>query len=214
MFFEHPVILPCGESLCQKHLEEVNQIFTCYFCNEEHQIREDGYKINKTINMLMNIFLEIDPLRKEVYATFDKLNKLIGDYEKIDPESYIFDNLREVINKVDLHREELIKEINEKYDEIIKRLKEKEQMCKLNARKLEKMNLEELKTDTLPSLKQSLRIPDLRQDELNELLSKMNEKISEIQFDTKRYKSDILMNEAIYFDQHEKSSSFGKLSFY
>ena len=31
---------------------------------------------------------------------------------------------------------------------------------------------------------------------------------------TKKYKSDILMNEAIYFDPHEKSSSFGILSFY
>ena len=42
----------------------------------------------------------------------------------------------------------------------------------------------------------------------------MNEKIGAIQSETKRYKSDILMNEAIYFDQHEKSSSFGKFSFY
>ena len=42
----------------------------------------------------------------------------------------------------------------------------------------------------------------------------MYEKIGEIQNETTRYKSDILMNEAIYFDQHEKSSSFGKISFY
>ena len=213
MIFEHPVTLPCGESLCLKHIERCIEKFKCSFCDEEHQIPQNGgFKMNKTINMLMNKFLKIDPFRKEIYAAFDKLVNLIDDYEKIDPESYIFDNLGEIINKVDLHREELIKEINDKYNEIIKRLKEKGLQCKLNALKLEKMNLEELTTDILPSMKQSLRIADLKQEELNELLEKMNEKIGAIQSETKKYKSDILMNEAIYFDQHEKSSSFGILS--
>ena len=117
---------------------------------------------------VLSDFLELDPFRKEVHTAFDNLNDVIEDYEKIDPEGYIFDNVGEIINKVDLHREELIKEINEKsmkYDEIIKRLKDKEQACKLNATKSEKMNLDELKNDILPSLKQSLRIPDLKQEE-------------------------------------------------
>ena len=88
-------------------------------------------------------------------------------------------------------------------------------MCKLNASKLEKMKLGELKNRYFSIYETFFEnSADLEQEELNELLSKMNEKIDEIQFDTKRYKSDILINKVIYFDQHEKSSSFGKLSFY
>ena len=44
-------------------------------------------------------------MRKEIYAAFDNLNNLIEDCDKIDPEGYILDNVGDIINKVDLHRE-------------------------------------------------------------------------------------------------------------
>ena len=126
MIFEHPVTLPCGYSLCKKHLIEYDEKFECSFCHDQHQIPNNGFSTNKTIDLLLESFFEIDPLRKEIRTSFDKLNEIIYEYEKFDPEGYIFDNAGDIINKVDLHREELIKEINEKYDEMITRLKDKD----------------------------------------------------------------------------------------
>ena len=110
-----------------------------------------------------------------------------------------------------MHREELKKEIDDKSEEIIRKLKEKEEKCKLNAQKLEKINLNELKNDTLPYCKQKFRIPELKQDELNDLLSKMHKNIDYIQFYIKKFKKELLLNESIKFEKFENENLFGKL---
>jgi hypothetical protein len=146
LIYEDPVALPCGNSLCKKHLYKQVKAFKCYFCQNEHEIPEIGFTINETmIKMIDSHFNETNPLRKMIKETFNILNESIGNYEKIDQDVYIYDYFAEIRNKVDLHREELIKEINEKSDEIIKLLKEKEDKCKLNSKNIEKMNLKKLK---------------------------------------------------------------------
>ena len=214
MILQNPITLPCGESLCLKHLESFNDQFKCFLCDEEHQMPKNGFKINKTINLLLENYFESNPLRNEIRESFNRLNQLICDYETLDPEGYIFDYIRELINRVDLHREELLKEINDKSDQIIKQLKDKEQICMANVSKLQKMNLDEFKTDNLPLWEHSLRKPDINEDNLYDLLEKMNDKIGEIQNEIQKFKSDLLINEAIDFEEYEKSSLFGTLSFY
>ncbi len=56
----------------------------------------------------------------------NKLNQLILDYENIKPESYIYDYIDEIINKVHIHREQLLKEIHQTIPEIINKLNKKE----------------------------------------------------------------------------------------
>ena len=94
------------------------------------------------------------------------------------------------------------------------KLKDKEDECTKNASKIAKINLEQFKSNELATWKHSFRMPDLKQEELNDLLAKMKEKLNEIENETKKYKDDLLMNEAIFFDKYEKSSSFGSISFY
>ena len=214
MIFQNPILLPCGQSICQHHMNTFNDKFKCIFCDDVHQIPMDGFEINQKINKLMNSYYETDALRKEIKESFDELNNLISDYEKISPEGFICDHIREMINDVDIHREELIKEIQEKSNEIIKKLKAKEDECSKNASKSAKINLEQFKSNELATWKHSFRMPDLKQEELNDLLGKMKEKLNEIENETKKYKDDLLMNEAIFFDKYEKSSSFGSISFY
>jgi WD40 repeat protein len=77
------------------------------------------------------------------------------------------------------------------------------------------MNLEQLiSTADLQSFKQLLRKPDINEADLKSLLANINERIKQFQNETKKYKSNLLMNEGIYFEKHEKSISFGKLHFY
>ena len=50
-----------------------------------------------------------------------------------DPESYIYDYFYKLRNKIDLHKEQLIQDIEQKYERIIDELKEIETKCKQNA---------------------------------------------------------------------------------
>ena len=212
MLLHNPITLHCGNSLCQHHLDTFKNQFKCFFCDEKHQIPKNGFQINKSINLMLNSFIEMDPLRKEIKESFEDLNKLICDYEKLDPDGFIFEYIGDVINNVCLHRDELIKEINAKSDEIIKILKEKSKTCKSNASKLQKINLCQLKSNDFPSWIYTFRVPQLKKEELNDLLAKLNEKKVQLQNEMKKYKSDLLMNESINYDQYD-DNLFGDLSF-
>ena len=214
MIFQDPITIPCGNSLCKKHLEKFVDKFECNFCQQVHRIPENGFFTSHIINQIVDKYFESDPLRREIKSLFDTLNSIIYENEKLDPEEYVFDHIREIINKVDLHREELIKEINHKSDEIINKLKEREKQCISNATKLKKMNFEQLKTSDLPVWKNLFRKSDLKLNELNDLLAKMNNKLKSIRNQTKEYKNNLLLNETIFFEKYEKCSLFGKLVFY
>ena len=61
--YHYPVVLPCGDSLCKKHLIELiqateenqNHIF-CYFCGSEHFYDPDkSYPLNKVLLKLTEL---------------------------------------------------------------------------------------------------------------------------------------------------------------
>ena len=212
MILDKPVSLPCGHTLCYHHLENTNEYkVSCMFCFEEHQIPKNGFQISEKLSFMIDFYIELNPLRKQIKETFNKLNDLIRDYEKINSDSFVYDYFAEIFNKVDLHREELLKEINERYEEIINMLKEKQQKCKLNINNVEKVNLNELKNEIIPSCQFKLRNPDINVDELNEISSKMSQNLENIQKGTKKLKKDLLLGELIEFEKHDKNSSFGQL---
>ena len=119
MILENPVTLLCGNTLCKEHLDNFDEKFTCFFCNEEHQIPKNGFIINKTIAKIINNYVNSNPLRNKIQASFEELSESIEDYVKIDPDVFVFDYFAEIRNKVDLHREELKKEVDQKSDEIL-----------------------------------------------------------------------------------------------
>ena len=50
-----PIVLPCGNVVCKKHIEINN--FICIKCQKEHVIPENGYKVNSRIQKLLDIRL-------------------------------------------------------------------------------------------------------------------------------------------------------------
>ena len=211
MILESPVTLPCGNTLCKEHLDKFYEKFTCFLCNEEHQIPKNGFVINKTTNKIINNYINLNPLRKKIKASFEHLSQSIDDYEKVDPDSFVYDYFAEIRNKVDLHREELKREVDQKSDEIIQHLKEREQKCKANLSKVEKENVDELKKNNLPFWKQKLRMPNINENDLNDLSSVLNDNIKIIKNRKRKYENSLLLNKSIKFDKYEKSSLFGKL---
>ena len=211
LIYENPVTLPCGNSICEQHLKRYNEKFKCSFCFEEHQIPNTGFTKSKAMIKMIDSHFKLDRLRKKIIESFEILNESIKQCEDINSENYIYSYFFEIRNQVYLYREELKKEIDDKSNEIIEILKEKENKCKSNSQKLQKMNLDELKNNNLPSWKKKIRNPEIRDYELDNLLSKMNQNIQDIEYFIRKFELNSLLNESIKFEKYQKSSLFGKL---
>ena len=215
LIFERPVILPCGNSLCEHHLKQFNQNkFICQFCNDEHQIPiPNGFILNKTIIKIIDrLIQESDPLRKQINESFVKLNRIIEEYESIDPVVYIHEYFADIRNEVELHRKKLMNN-HENAFKIIQKLNEKEQECKLNANKIKKIKLLVLKNDDLPFLKEKLRDPFIDFTDLNKLFKILNENVDQLKYEIIKYKNELLFNRSIHFLKYDETKTclFGQL---
>ena len=96
LILENPVTLLCGNTLCRQHLDEFETKFKCPFCHKQHSVPEEGF-FNEEIERNIEKFYQSDPLRKEAKESFNKLNDIIYDYDEIDPESYVFDYIGDIL---------------------------------------------------------------------------------------------------------------------
>jgi WD40 repeat protein len=213
LILENPITLSCGFTLCQKHLEKFSDNFECFFCDKVHQMPNEGFGVNRSLNKIIDAYFENDPLKQKIRKSFENLSESIDNYLSIIPDAYVYDYFEKIRNKLDLHREELFKEITERSDEMLNQLKDKEDKCKQNLNKAVKVNNEKLINEEIPAWKLSLRNPQINQNELKELSSKLDENFNQIQNQAKRFKKDLLLGENIQFEKYEKRSLLGKLTF-
>jgi WD40 repeat protein len=89
-------------------------------------------------------------------------------------------------------------------------LNDLEKQCKLNITKLDKINLDELKNRQMPKWVHKLRTPDIEQQEITEVLTKLNTNILELPIKILKYQSDLILNKSLGF-QSIDGKSFGKL---
>lgn len=107
--FKNPVILPCGESICRRHVhdmfrctdEDRSRIF-CFFCGEEHYYdHEKGYPPNKLLQGLIEIEMEKSEIRyEEARHLCDRLRSDILEIEQIQesPSNYLIEHFNKVIH--------------------------------------------------------------------------------------------------------------------
>ncbi len=140
-----PVALPCGNSLCKRHLDdllentptEMNK-FECQLCKKKHSIPEDGFAINKRIQNALNIklsTLKLNPVYEECKTEINeaKMNiQMIEDLDK-DLENLIYEYFEELKRQVDLWREALKLKLCNCSDEILQSIEiTKENRIKLS----------------------------------------------------------------------------------
>ena len=208
LILENPIRLVCGNNICYNHLFGLETKFKCFCCPKQHSLPDKGFVINDEIEEMIKNFNQSDPLRMQIDESLHQISDLSNNYDKINLNIYIENYFNEIKNKVDLHREELIKEITERSEEMIRKLKEKENKCKSNAVKLIKINLN---LEIVDISLQEMRRLDINRNELIEILDELNENKQNIETQIEQLKNDLLLGEIIEFNKTERNSSFGEL---
>jgi hypothetical protein len=210
LFLKNPVMLPCGSTICKEHVESFTNKYSCTLCDKDHVIPEEGFPINKFADKTIKGSFHFNELQKKIIDSYEKLEDIIKEHDSLNSENIIYEYFLNLRNQVDLHREQLIEEINKRSEEIIKQLKEMEIKSKLNAAKIEKINLDELKNENMTSFKLQLRKPNLSDDDDNNLNCDINDAINDIQNDINIYKYESLMGKVIEF-YRKNDNFFGEL---
>ena len=136
-----PVALPCGYSVCKRHLDallkntpkQINE-FECELCKKKHYIPEDGFAINKRIQNALNIklsTLKLNPVYEECKTEINEAKNNIQLIENLDkdPENFIYEYFLELKRQVDLRREKLKLELDNYSDEIIQSIDSTKDNC-------------------------------------------------------------------------------------
>jgi DNA repair exonuclease SbcCD ATPase subunit len=123
LLFE-PVTLPCGNSVCKRHLNPFPNSFKCSICHNEHPVPNEGFVISKRIQIALDIQLynlKLDPKVDQCKTKLEELKNIAAELEKLtlNPEDYLYEYFEEIKSKVDLRRETLKANIDEFSDELI-----------------------------------------------------------------------------------------------
>ena len=139
---EDPIILPCGKTICSKHLLDEANNFKCGLFDNSHDKTTYKFAVNEELNELVQIcdeYVNLNSivLRKEYKLAKERckhLNDLINESDLLakDPSFYINNYFTKLRNEVDLSKEQLMKDIEQKYEQIINELNEIESKCKQN----------------------------------------------------------------------------------
>ena len=207
LFLENPIVLPCGTTICNNHLDNIDNIYNCLNCNQTHEIPVNGFPINNALMSVIKNANHLNQTQKIAFESFNKLNDKYLEHKSMNSESLIDDYYSKIRNKVDLHRELLIEEINKKSDQILMKLTDLENKCKENSKNLSKIKLNDSEKD---ECRDKVRQPNLDESATRSLITKMNGLSHAIQNDIERYRNESLMNQNVEFVS-ENNKLFGEL---
>ena len=124
---ESPIILPCLETICEKHVNEMKtdsaEKIKCLSCKEEHKIPEDGFMRDELLEKIISDKNQIDlgkiPANKcnDLRNTIDQLRAITQD-----PENFLYEYFKKITNQIDIHKEIIISKIEQHYDKLLKEI--------------------------------------------------------------------------------------------
>ena len=132
--FEDPVFLPCLESVCRAHSEDVCAE-PCLFCDQKHSVPEEGFVSDKRTKKMLELEVNKISLQSESYdqckKAIDEIATLNSYVDSIlqDPKNFIYEYFSELKNKVDLKKESLSADLNNWYEKIIDEINQAQSRC-------------------------------------------------------------------------------------
>ena len=228
--YEDPIILPCGKSVCSKHVytESKGDVFKCFICSKKHAIPTESFCKNEDLSQLINIsdkYINIESMLGEkntkAFELCSKLEELINKSELLskEPSLYVYDYFNELKSDLDLNREQCLKMINDNYNRLLNEIEEAELKCKLSINKLETsvsmLNNSIISSkETLASSVALSKRPDLNyESKWYKFRNEIERAISKSTFTIKKFQSDLLLNKSFQFklNQTLNENNFGDL---
>ena len=214
--YEDPIILPCGRSVCSKHvyIESKSDVFKCLLCAKKHLIPAKRFCKNEDLNQLISVsdkYVNIDNMLGEnntkAAELCSKLEDSIKNNQSLsnNPSFYVYDYFSKVKSDLDTNRELLIKIINKNYDHLLTEIEEAESRCIINIEKLE-TNISIL-NKSIQSFNQKYasfisfsKSPKLNSDqEWFEFENKIEKEISKSNYMNKKFQNDLLIDKIYEF---------------
>jgi cell fate (sporulation/competence/biofilm development) regulator YmcA (YheA/YmcA/DUF963 family) len=203
---ESPVILPCGDSICQSHVKQETQEFHCLVCDLIHPIPNAGFPPNKNLAILINEKidkLKFNPQYESAFDSFKCVEKLVDEMKLFQKDPYHIINkaIGELKNEVDIIKHEFNLAIENKASEIIGELEKYQQECRCNldsvgvTNKLEKIdqNIDAIKEE-LGKWHQTLRCFESNETEWQVITEKSHEYNARFKFELDAYEDEFLLN--------------------
>ena len=212
-YLEEPINLPCGDMVCKVHVGDSDRprTFQCPVCSEMFIVPEGGFKVNKKMNAILVENSHLTGKHKKVKDLFGKLENEIDALQKSNlaqPQLFIREFFSGIRRNIELHREQMLGSISKRSKEILDKLNEVESECCRNEQKGDLLFSRE---DELSELRQKLRACNLKENELDDMNSKIDTKLKEVKNKSASIESSILMNNSIKFEPKD-SKEFGSLS--
>jgi WD40 repeat protein len=233
-YYDTPIILPCFFCACKHHIDKLfikkdgHDKFECQFCDEIHEIPENGFQVNLSLMNAIERNLHLSDKYRLVMKKLKELESLVNDIDLdkvlIDPECFIYDYFQDLRNKIDLQRETLILEINNMSHKMIEQLQQYEKEYKKHYEEKLRLNFKNkyfvdlnnfiCNNFNLKNLRQNLRIPEISNEFLDTNLKKINEHIEKINITKNKAKQDLLKNKSIeFYPSKIDSRVLGKIIF-
>ena len=129
--FESPVILPCNDTVCKKHVTSQikNDHFKCGKCGVEHRVPANGFQLLPFLEELIKIGIanfDYGTVHKEAKKSCESFEDLLKEIEVAlkDPSFLAHERISELKNIVQLKVEELKLIIDHEMKKLIDRLEE------------------------------------------------------------------------------------------
>lgn len=159
LILSSPVLLPCGNSVCQKHVGSTWTQFFCASCSLNHPVPPDqGFPLNHTLIdfIAQKKKQERGPpcsISLQNIKTIDKalnacalLDSVLIDFDTLesDPDAYIDECIGLLRKRVTFHQEQLKVEIDRRASKVLDELEEFQIECKASLAQSPLLVLDEL----------------------------------------------------------------------
>ena len=199
LYLENPVSFPCGHTVCKNHIQDDDLVFSCLQCNKSYPIPIEGFRINFKLFELISLNSHLTGKHKQVKEMYDKLKSTISNYKISDlayPDKFLHDYFSNLRNSVDLHREQMIEDINKRSDEILSSLNETEKKYTENLNLVMKLNINDFENSEWHDM---LRNPHLENEKINDIQNQIQSCLDNFKNSVISYQNNLLMNEKIMF---------------
>ena len=207
-YYNDPIILECGRSVCKDHLEDILkgkkhasvEYYECKLCGKRHNIPNYGFIFNTDLNDVIKMNGHLNEKQKEIKKNIVYLEENIQKCDVIrkDPVGYLNDFIKNLRTKIDFQQKTLKEQIDEMHFEMIEQIDKLESECKSNMN----LNMIVASKDTNTICKEKLveynkilRMPVKQDIELIEYLNDLNETNETLDSKTslKEFSSNLLL---------------------